>query len=102
MLKCLRTNGKRKSERKKNTLGSYKHRWTCLSMLQVSQITSQHHLNRQLQFMRSIMVVVTNPRPQQSNSHPSTPGEVALHSRPEVPSEPVSESAKQKFGDSSE
>ena len=46
---------------------------TCFLTVQVWHVTSQHHLKRQWQLTRVLVTRVSKPRPQQSNSQPSTP-----------------------------
>lgn len=73
-----------------------------LRTIHVLHVTSQHQWNLHLQFTFSRTVRVSYPRPQHKSSHPSTPGEVALHSLPCVPRDPVFLLGLQKSWDSSE
>ena len=69
----------------------HKHLWRVLVMVQMSHVTLQHQWKIQLHLSLAVYCSVTWPRPQHIKSHPSTPIEVALHSRPLVPSQKLGE-----------
>lgn len=75
---------------------------TVLVILQVSHLTSQQYWNLHLQDLTSVTCTVFWPLPQHRMPHPSSPWEVALHSRPCVPNEPNVLLGQQKEGVSSE
>ena len=69
----------------------HKHLWRVLVIVQMSHVTLQHQWKIQLHLSLAVYCSVTWPRPQHIKSHPSTPIEVALHSRPLVPSQKLGE-----------
>ena len=80
---------------------SQPHRHSCSTcvLVQLRQLTWQHQWKVQLQRSVTRWVRVRNPRPQQSSSQPSKPGEELLHARPAVPAVPIFPLDVQKLGD---
>ncbi len=75
------------------------HKYTVLITIQVLHTTSQHHLNLQLQFSKTVIFFCLNPLPQHRMSQPPTPSENGSHSRPLVPMDPYFRLGLQKFGE---
>lgn len=67
--------------------------------MQVSQLTLQHHTNRQLHGTLLYDTLVSKERPQHKLSQLSWPCEVLLHVRPNVPTIPRELFGLQKFSD---